>query len=74
MLLIKVNNTPNRAILGVTGEEEGGGRERNRIVATDHLIFNAHHLFDLNLVKKVLQVIGGKKRHGLLVLTGRKNM
>ena len=56
MLLIKVNNTPNRAILGVTGEGGGGGggRQRNRIDATDHLMFNAHHLFDLNLVKKVL--------------------
>ena len=36
------------------------------IDAADYLILNMHHLFDLKLVKKVLQVMGDKKRHRLL--------
>ena len=33
-----------------SGSLEG---KRNRIDAADHLIFNVHHLHDLNLVKKM---------------------
>ena len=47
---MKVNNTPNGVILGSLEVK------RSRIDAAYHLIFNMHHLFDLNL----------KKRHGLL--------
>ena len=38
--------------------------KRNWIDAADHLIFNVHYLFGLNLVKK--KVMRGKKRHRLL--------
>ena len=38
----------------------------NETGLTDYLILNMHHLFDLKLVKNVLQVMGDKKRHRLL--------
>lgn len=40
--------------------------KRNRTDTADHLIFNVYHLFDLNLFKNVLQVMGVNKRHGQL--------
>ena len=42
------------------------GGKRNRNDAADNLTFNVHHLLDSNLVKKVQQIMGVKKRHGLL--------
>ena len=46
---MKVNylNYINETILGSLGGKQ------DRIDATDHLIFNVHHLFGLNLVKKL---------------------
>ena len=44
--------------------------KRDWIDAADHLIFNGHHLFDLNLAKKMFIGCGGeggeggKKHHG----------
>ena len=45
---MKVNYNFNRAVLG------SPWGERDWTDTVDHLIFNDHHLFDLNLVKKIV--------------------
>ena len=56
---MKFNNTPNEAILVVTGVRGGGVGKRNRIDAADHLIINVHHLLRFSEKR-------AKKRHGLV--------
>ena len=46
------------------GHLGGDGSKRDRIDAADHLIFNVHHLFDLNLMKKNCRLWGAKNVTG----------